>query len=166
EIDAALDEANVSRFVQLLREFGSSSQFIVITHNKRTMIGAGTLLGVSMEESGITKIISVRLENENLSIAEEPPVNPEFVFEEEEVQFEDGRELPVGVDDPARVSEESLRPIRRKLAGKAVAVNRGAGGTGETAAGEDAPGETMAGEAAGGEMAAGTEDSGDPGGRA
>ncbi|MDR0708685.1 MAG: AAA family ATPase, partial [Spirochaetaceae bacterium] len=159
EIDAALDEANVNRFVQLLREFGSSSQFIVITHNKRTMIGAGTLLGVSMEESGVTKIISVRLENENLSIAEEPPANPEFVFEEEEVEFEEGRELPIGVDDPAQVSEESLRPlkrtIRRGLAGKAAAANRGtggadgadsAGGTGEPGGTDSAGGAGEAGE--------------------
>ncbi|GHU23710.1 chromosome partition protein Smc [Spirochaetia bacterium] len=62
EIDAALDEANVHRFVQLLMEFGSMSQFIVITHNKKTVIGAGTLIGVTMEESGITKVVSVRLE--------------------------------------------------------------------------------------------------------
>ncbi|MDR1127277.1 MAG: AAA family ATPase, partial [Treponema sp.] len=63
EIDAALDEANVSRFVQVLREFGRASQFIVITHNKKTMVCAGALLGVSMEESGVTKVISIRLEN-------------------------------------------------------------------------------------------------------
>ena len=151
EIDAALDEANVNRFVQLLREFGSSSQFIVITHNKRTMIGAGTLLGVSMEESGITKIISVRLENENLSIAEEAPVSPEFVFEEEEVEFEEGRELPIDVDDPALVSEESLRPIRRKLAGKTAAANRETGGAGEV------------GDPARTESPGGTEDSGEAG---
>jgi chromosome segregation protein len=118
EIDAALDEANVGRFVQLLREFGNMSQFIVITHNKKTMVGAGTLLGVSMEESGITKIISVRLENENLAVAPEPPPNPEFTFEEEEVEPEEGRELPIGVDDPALVSEENLRPIRSGMVNK------------------------------------------------
>jgi chromosome segregation protein len=49
EIDAALDEQNVGRFVQLLREFGDTSQFIIITHNKKTVTGAGTLLGVTME---------------------------------------------------------------------------------------------------------------------
>ncbi|MDR2176788.1 MAG: AAA family ATPase, partial [Treponema sp.] len=162
EIDAALDEANVSRFVQLLREFGGSSQFIVITHNKRTMTGAGTLLGVSMEESGITKIISVRLENENLSIAEETPVNPEFFFEEEEVEFEDGRELPAGVDDPAQVSEETLHPIRRGMAGKAAAASGETAGSDETAeaATKEAGGADETGEAAATEEAAAEEAAG------
>jgi chromosome segregation protein len=110
EIDAALDEQNVIRFVQLLREFGSSSQFIVITHNKKTVTGAGTLLGVTMEESGVTKLISVRLENEKSPASES--VYEAEPFEEEEVESEEGRELPLGVDDPALVSDADLRPIR------------------------------------------------------
>jgi chromosome segregation protein len=108
EIDAALDEANVGRFVALLREFGRMSQFIVITHNKRTVTGAGTLLGVTMQESGVSKMISTRLEHED-SV---PPPEEEESFEEEDVEFENGRELPIGVDDPALVSEADLRPIR------------------------------------------------------
>ena len=63
EIDAALDEQNVNRFVHVLREFAGSSQFIVITHNKKTIACADTMLGVTMEESGISKIVTVRLEN-------------------------------------------------------------------------------------------------------
>jgi chromosome segregation protein len=113
EIDAALDEQNVLRFVQLLREFGSTSQFIVITHNKRTVTGAGTLLGVTMEESGVTKVISVRLENEKDGPHESIP-DPE-PFEEEEVEQETGMELPIGIDDPSLVSEAELRPIRSNL---------------------------------------------------
>ncbi len=109
EIDAALDEANVVRFVQLLREFGSSSQFIVITHNKKTVTGAGTLLGVTMEESGITKLISIRLENEEGTIAPPPPSES---WEDEAVEPELGMELPIGVDDPASVTPEQLRPLR------------------------------------------------------
>jgi chromosome segregation protein len=108
EIDAALDESNVGRFVQLLREFGKVSQFIVITHNKKTVTGAQTLLGVTMEESGITKLISVRLEHEEQ--ARENTL-PEELFEEEDVEPEEGRELPLGVDDPAGVREGALRPI-------------------------------------------------------
>jgi chromosome segregation protein len=110
EIDAALDEQNVLRFVQLLREFGSSSQFIVITHNKKTVTGAGTLLGVTMEESGVTKLISVRLENERNPAAES--AYEAEAFEEEDVVPEEGRELPLGIDDPALVSAAELRPIR------------------------------------------------------
>jgi chromosome segregation protein len=111
EIDAALDEDNVSRFVQLLREFGNTSQFIVITHNKKTVISAETLLGVTMEESGITKIISVKLKNEEVAIIPEPVLDTPL-FEEEDVEIEEGRELPIGINDPALVSEEELRPIR------------------------------------------------------
>jgi len=64
EIDAALDEENVGRFVNLLREFGKTSQFVIITHNKKTVMGARTLLGVTMEESGISKIVAIRLDSE------------------------------------------------------------------------------------------------------
>ncbi|MDR1957378.1 MAG: AAA family ATPase [Treponema sp.] len=112
EIDAALDEANVNRFVQVLREFGAASQFIVITHNKKTVIGAGTLLGVTMEESGITKVISVRLENEDSAKAASAPPPVLDPYQDEEVAEEAGRELPIGVDDPALVSDATLRPLR------------------------------------------------------
>ncbi len=63
EIDAALDEQNVGRFVAMLQEFSTKSQFIIITHNKKTVAGSQTLLGVTMEESGISKVISIRLDN-------------------------------------------------------------------------------------------------------
>jgi chromosome segregation protein len=111
EIDAALDESNVVRFVQLLREFGSTSQFIVITHNKKTVTGAQTLLGITMEESGITKLISVRLEHEEHAATASRDMLPDEPFEEEDVEPEEGRELPLGIDDPAAVSEAELRPI-------------------------------------------------------
>ena len=62
EIDAALDENNVGKFVNLLMEFGTNSQFIVITHNKKTVTGAKTFLGVTMEESGVSRIISFRVD--------------------------------------------------------------------------------------------------------
>ncbi len=64
EIDAALDDENVNRFINTLREFGSLSQYIVITHNKKTVAGASTLLGVTMEEFGVSKIITIRLERD------------------------------------------------------------------------------------------------------
>ncbi len=64
EIDAALDEANINRFVTLLMEFGEKTQFIVITHNKKTVTCAKTLLGVTMEESGVSKLITIRLDED------------------------------------------------------------------------------------------------------
>jgi chromosome segregation protein len=65
EIDAALDEANVSRFVAMLTEFSHNSQFVVITHNKKTVTGSSTMIGVTMESPGVSKILSVRLAGEN-----------------------------------------------------------------------------------------------------
>lgn len=64
EIDAALDEANVDRFADFLTDYAKKTQFIVITHRKGTMEAADVLHGVTMEESGISKLLSVKLEDE------------------------------------------------------------------------------------------------------
>ncbi len=61
EADAALDEANVERFVNLIKEFSNSTQFIVVTHNKRTMESDRRVYGITMEESGVSKVMSVNL---------------------------------------------------------------------------------------------------------
>jgi chromosome segregation protein len=61
EVDAPLDDANVDRFVTLIREMAQQSQFIAITHNKRTMEAADLLYGITMEEEGVSKVISVRM---------------------------------------------------------------------------------------------------------
>jgi chromosome segregation protein len=63
EVDAALDEANIGRFTAVLREFLDHSQFILITHSKRTMACADVLYGVTMQESGISRRFSVRFED-------------------------------------------------------------------------------------------------------
>jgi chromosome segregation protein len=60
ELDAALDESNINRFVLVLQRFLTHSQFIIITHNKRTIGMADVLYGVTMEERGISKIVSVK----------------------------------------------------------------------------------------------------------
>ncbi|MHA0855929.1 chromosome segregation protein SMC [Paenibacillus sp. CMAA1364] len=64
EVEAALDEANVVRFAQYLREFSEQTQFIVVTHRKGTMEEADVLYGVTMEEGGVSKLVSVKLEDE------------------------------------------------------------------------------------------------------
>ena len=63
EVDAALDEANIDRFVEVLKQFMTSTQFVVISHSKRTMACADTLYGVTMQESGVSKRVSVRFED-------------------------------------------------------------------------------------------------------
>ena len=61
EVEAALDDANIDRFLQLVRRFSDRAQFIVVTHQKRTMEAADCLYGVSMAGNGVSKVISRRL---------------------------------------------------------------------------------------------------------
>ena len=91
EIDAALDEQNVLRFVQTLRDFANVSQYIIITHNKKTVTGASTMLGVTMEESGVSKVITIKLDNDKGSIVSVPEAEP---FEEEDVEPEKDVYIP------------------------------------------------------------------------
>ncbi|MFE5319632.1 chromosome segregation protein SMC [Paenibacillus sp. NPDC056579] len=69
EVEAALDEANVARFAEYLREFSTQTQFIVVTHRKGTMEEADVLYGVTMEEGGVSKLVSVKLEEDEAIIA-------------------------------------------------------------------------------------------------
>jgi len=74
EVDAPLDEANVDRYNEIVREMTDRSQFIVITHNKRTMEAADTLYGVTMQEPGVSKLVSVNLSR--LGQGNKPSVTP------------------------------------------------------------------------------------------
>jgi chromosome segregation protein len=71
EVDAPLDEANVGRFNKMLQEMGSQTQFIVVTHNRKTMEMGSVLYGVTMQEPGVSKLVSVRWE-EAAAQAEKP----------------------------------------------------------------------------------------------
>lgn len=95
EIDAALDEQNVIRFTTTLKEFASVSQYIVITHNKRTVLGANTMLGVTMGESGVSTIVSVKLQGDEKQIDEQHRVEADLQnFVEEDVPDEEGIFIP------------------------------------------------------------------------
>ena len=92
EIDAALDDKNVSSFVTTLESFASVSQYIVITHNKKTVMGASTMLGITMEESGVSKIIALRLDEDIKRGAEIDHAQDNFV--DEDIPDEEGVVLP------------------------------------------------------------------------
>ena len=64
EMDAPLDESNINRFIRVLDRFVSQSQFIIITHNKRTIAKADILYGVTMEERGVSKLVGMKLAEE------------------------------------------------------------------------------------------------------
>lgn len=64
EVDAPLDEANIGRFTSLIREMSTNTQFVIITHSKKTMEIAPTLYGVTMQEPGVSKLVSVRFHHE------------------------------------------------------------------------------------------------------
>ncbi len=68
EVDAPLDESNIGRFIRLLQDFKARTQFVVITHNPRTIEAADWIYGVTMEEPGVSRIVGVRLE-EALEVA-------------------------------------------------------------------------------------------------
>jgi len=77
EVDAALDEANTTRFAGIIQDFLQYSQFIVITHNKRTMSVASTLYGVTMQEQGISKRVAVKFDTKGNAVVS--PRQPEHV---------------------------------------------------------------------------------------
>ncbi|HWI95234.1 MAG TPA: AAA family ATPase [Solirubrobacterales bacterium] len=106
EVEAALDDANIDRFLQLVRRFSDRAQFVIVTHQKRTMDAADVLYGVSMGGDGVTKVVSRRLPREvaedggELDAAEEiygeaAPPPPFAGVAEEDDASEDA------VDDPA-----------------------------------------------------------------
>lgn len=66
EVDAPLDDANIDKFNNIMQEFSNESQFIVVTHNKRTMVKTNVMYGVTMEETGVSRVLPVDLQTLNL----------------------------------------------------------------------------------------------------
>ena len=101
ELDAALDDSNIGRFVQALKDFLGHSQFLIITHNQHTIAGSDIVYGVTQQEKGISKIVSMRLKEIGM------------------------KELPEGAPESApTVEEESEKPkrVRKKKADAGGAV--------------------------------------------
>jgi chromosome segregation protein len=88
EVDGPLDEANIGRFVDVLNEFLKWTKFVVVTHSKKTMTAAHTLYGVTMQESGVSKRVSVRFED----VSENGEISQEAIER-------DGRTVPSGDDE-------------------------------------------------------------------
>lgn len=104
EIDAALDEQNVSRFVAALSGFANVSQYIVITHNKKTVLGAHTMLGVTMEESGVSKLIAIKLDNDIELLKQHTHEENTETFIEEDVEPE--KDIHIPARPPKRIHKE------------------------------------------------------------
>ncbi len=92
EIDAALDNKNVISLVNVLRSFANVSQYIVITHNTKTALGAYTMIGVTMEESGVTKVVQMKKDEDTLN--GNIPYEADNDFVDEDVEPEEGIVLP------------------------------------------------------------------------
>ena len=106
EVEAALDDANIDRFLQLVRRFADRAQFVIVTHQKRTMDAADVLYGVTMGDDGVTKVVSRRLPREEED-EQAPPLAvgapPPFAGIE-----------PDG-EEPAEEPEAALEPVVRPL---------------------------------------------------
>jgi len=61
EVDAPLDDANIDRFIEMIQEMSAHSQFVLVTHNKKSMQAAEVLYGITMGEPGVSKVVSVRM---------------------------------------------------------------------------------------------------------
>ena len=97
ELDAALDESNINRFIRLLQRFLVHSQFVIITHNKRTIGMADVLYGVTMQEHGVSKIVSVKFHRANDAPNDNQPLEP----------LPPGRSIETEEDQP-RPREETI----------------------------------------------------------
>jgi chromosome segregation protein len=100
ELDAPLDESNINRFVRVLQRFLEQSQFIIITHNKRTIGMADVLYGVTMQEQGVSRIVSVKFHKADEAVTDHQP--------KELVPKAEGQEQMEAIEDAAHKAEETM----------------------------------------------------------
>jgi chromosome segregation protein len=67
EVDAPLDDANIDRYLRVIRDFSKNTQFIMVTHNKKSMAAADNLYGITMDEPGLSTLVSVRISEVDVS---------------------------------------------------------------------------------------------------
>ncbi|SKA88490.1 condensin subunit Smc [Prosthecobacter debontii] len=110
ELDAPLDESNISRFLKMLDNFIDNSQFIIVTHNKRTMSRADVIYGVSMQEFGVSKPVGVRMTTEDTrpSKQEELRLEAEVAAEESHHEHSDETDSPITSGDTENPSLPAL----------------------------------------------------------
>ena len=80
EVDAPFDEANIGRFIDVMKSFLGWTKFVIVTHSKKTMTSATTLYGVTMQESGVSKRVSVRFED----VSEDGEISDEALTREDD----------------------------------------------------------------------------------
>jgi chromosome segregation protein len=110
EVEAALDDANIDRFLQLIRRFSDRAQFVIVTHQKRTMDAADVLYGVSMGGDGVTKVVSRKLprEVEAERVGEEAAAPPPFAGVAEHSSAEERQEQEA--QPPGLIGEQPPAP--------------------------------------------------------
>src|SRR5438045_883986 len=94
ELDAPLDESNINRFIRVLQRFLAQSQFVIITHNKRTIGIADVLYGVTMQEQGVSKIVSVKFHKADETVTDHTPAPLEKPIEGPSVEEEEDKLQP------------------------------------------------------------------------
>ncbi len=92
ELDAPLDESNINRFIRILQRFLVHSQFIIITHNKRTIGMADVLYGVTMQEQGVSRIVSVKFHKAQDTVTDHVPATIETPTAQPDVEGEEDQE--------------------------------------------------------------------------